>query len=312
MQPNGWPTPVYQFSNNQVTNAGFALGKKIFFDTRLSSDGTVSCATCHQPFAAFANFAHPLSHGVNGQFGHRNAPALFNLAWHKSFMWDGGVNNIENQPINPIQNPVEMNMPLASVLNLLSSDPDYPNMFKDAFGDKTINSQRLSRALAQFMGVLQSYNSKYDHYIRGEAGGDMTSQELSGLNIYQQKCAQCHPAPLFSDFSYRNNGLQPDPTLNDSGRAHITRDTNDMYKFKVPSLRNLKYSIPYMHDGRFNALYQVFDHYATGIYKTGTLDTALQNGIQLTSQQRDDLSAFLNTLNDTGFVNDPRFQKPSP
>lgn len=306
--PANWPAPYYNFENNTLTKAGFDLGHKLFFDPRLSRDNTISCGTCHQPGAAFAHQDHDVSHGIEDKLGNRNSPALFNINWHTSFFWDGGVNHIEVQPINPIQNPVEMDEKLDNIMTKLSADATYKTMFKNAFGDETINSQLMLKALAQFMCMLVSSNSKYDKYVRNEAGGQMNTSELSGLNIYNAKCASCHKAPLFTDYSYRNNGLPP-TAVNDSGRGRITLQAADVYKFKVPSLRNLKYTFPYMHDGRFSTLDKVLDHYATGVFASPTLDPLLQTGIQLSAQERTDLLAFLNTLNDEEFVNDSRFKE---
>lgn len=304
--PEGWPAPTYNFENNTLTNAGFYLGRKLFYDPRLSRDNSTSCGSCHQAFAAFAHAEHDLSHGVDGLLGNRNSPPIFNLNWHTSFFWDGGVNHIESQPINPIQNPVEMDETLPNIIAKISTDEKYRQMFKEAWGDETINSQRIFKSIAQFMGAMVSANSKYDQYTRGNA--TLTQEEQNGLTVFNNNCATCHKAPLFTDFSYRNNGLKPS-TVNDSGRAHITREAQDMYKFKVPSLRNLKYTAPYMHDGRIKSLEHVLDYYATGIHQSATLDAQLQNGIQLTTQQRSDLLAFLNTLNDESFVKDKRFHE---
>jgi len=304
--PEGWPAPVYNFENNTLTNAGFYLGRKLFYDPRLSRDNSTSCGSCHQAFAAFAHAEHDLSHGVDGLLGNRNSPPIFNMNWHTSFFWDGGVNHLESQPINPIQNPVEMDENLPNIIAKISTDEKYRQMFKDAWGDETINSQRIFKSISQFMGAMVSANSKYDQYKRGDAM--LTQEEQSGLTVFNNNCATCHKAPLFSDFSYRNNGLKPS-TINDSGRAHITREAQDMYKFKVPSLRNLKYTAPYMHDGRIKTLEQVLNHYATGIHQSSTLDPLLQNGIQLSVQQRADLLAFLNTLNDESFIKDKRFHE---
>jgi len=306
--PKGWPQPHYNFENNPLTDDGFELGRKLFFDNRLSRGNTVSCGSCHQPFSAFAQLDHPVSHGVEDRLGTRNSPGLFNLAWHTSFFWDGGVNHIENQPIAPIQNPLEMDETLENIIAKLNEDADYRNRFRKVYGSDTINSQRIFKAITQFMAALVSSNSKYDKYTRGESGGTLTSEEVRGLSVFTGKCASCHTPPLFSDFSYRNNGLMPSGAK-DSGRAHITGDPADLYKFKVPSLRNLKYTMPYMHDGRFNTLEKVLDHYATGIHASPTLDTKLSAGIQLTAQERADLIAFLNTLNDNSFVQNPRFQE---
>ncbi|MCB0699026.1 MAG: cytochrome-c peroxidase [Chitinophagales bacterium] len=304
--PQGWPQPVYNFENNALNQAGFELGRKLFYDTRFSRDNTISCGSCHQAGAAFAHSEHSISHGVDGLVGTRNSPTLFNLNWHKGFFWDGGVNHIESQPINPIQNPVEMDETVPNVIAKIKDDADYKRMFSAAWGDELMNSQRIFKSLAQFMGAMVSDNSKYDKYKRGEAA--LTDTELSGMSVYQNNCAACHTAPLFSDFSYRNNGLPP-TSVNDSGRGHITFLAQDMYKFKVPSLRNLKYSAPYMHDGRFKTLEQVLAHYSTGIHRSPTLDPILLNGIQLSAQQQSDLLEFLNTLNDESFISDVRFHE---
>lgn len=304
--PEGWPAPVYNFENNTLTNAGFYLGRKLFYDPRLSRDNSTSCGSCHQAFAAFAHAEHDLSHGVDGLLGTRNSPPIFNMNWHTTYFWDGGVNHLESQPIAPIQNPVEMDETLPNIIAKLSSDEKYRQMFKDAWGDETINSQRIFKSIAQFMGTMVSANAKYDQYTRGNAV--LTQEEQNGLTVFNNHCASCHKAPLFTDFSYRNNGLKPS-TVNDSGRAHITREPQDLYKFKVPSLRNLKYTAPYMHDGRVKTLEQVLNHYATGIHPSSTLDALLQNGIQLSVQERNDLLAFLNTLNDESFIKDKRFHE---
>lgn len=306
--PRGWQEPIYNFENNPLTKDGFELGRKLFFDTRLSRTNTISCGSCHQPFSAFAQLDHNISHGVEDKLGTRNSPSLFNLNWHTSFFWDGGVNHIEVQPLSPIQNPVEMDEKLENIIAKLSDDEDYADRFKAVYGDKSITSQRIFKALAQFMGMLVSANSKYDKYVRGEAGGTMSEAELNGLQVFKTNCAACHKEPLFSDFSFRNNGLMP-TAVNDSGRARITLNALDLYKFKVPSLRNLNYSPPYMHDGRFTTIDQVLDHYATGIKPVATLDPLLTKGIQLTARERNDLKVFLNSLNDEEFVKDPRFRE---
>lgn len=304
--PQGWPAPFYTFAGNPVTKEGFALGRKLFFDPILSRDNSTSCGSCHQPFSAFSHLDHNISHGIEGKVGTRNSPPIFNMAWHTSFFWDGGVNHIENQPINPIENPVEMDDKMSNVISKLQASAEYRMMFKAAFGDEMIDYQRFNRAMALFMCVLVSDQSKYDRVKRGTAS--FTAQEQSGYALFQSKCGACHKEPLFTDFSFRNNGLAPN-AVNDSGRAHITHDAADLYKFKIASLRNLKYTYPYMHDGRFKTLDAVLDHYATGIQSSPTLDPILTGGIALSAQERSDLLAFLNTLNDEVFVSDPRFKE---
>jgi cytochrome c peroxidase len=307
--PEGWPKPFYNFENNTLTTQGFELGRKLFFDPRLSRDNSTSCGSCHQPFSAFAQLDHSVSHGIQDRLGTRNSPALFNLNWHTSFFWDGGVNHIESQPINPIQNPVEMDETIENIVAKLSADAKYKTMFKAAFGDEQVNSQRIFKALAQFMGMLVSSTSKYDKFMRKEPGGELTAGEERGLNVFRQNCAGCHKEPLFTDMSFRNNGLSV-TSVNDSGRAHITKLPGDLYKFKVPSLRNLKYTPPFMHDGRFNTVEEVLAHYTEGgIVPSPTLDTTLRNGINITGQQKADLLEFLNTLNDEAFTKDARFKE---
>jgi len=309
--PEGWPAPVYAFENNPLSEDGFALGRALFYEKMLSRDNTISCGSCHQQFVAFAHSEHKFSHGIDGLLGNRNAPGLFNLNWNTSFMWDGGINHIEVQPLGPISNPVEMDSDLNAVISKLSSSNKYRQLFLRAFGTDSINSQRILFAIAQFQGMLYSYNSKYDYYKRGETGGEMNAQELSGYNLFVQKCNSCHKEPLFTDYAFRNNGLSMNSILQDTGRAHITGSAIDRFKFKTPSLRNIALTAPYMHDGRFNTLDEVLEHYNSGIVNYGTLDTGLQNGIVLSLQEREDLKAFLNTLTDYKFLNDERFREPN-
>jgi len=308
--PAGWPQPRYTFQNNKLTQEGFELGRKLFYDTRLSRDNTISCASCHAQFAAFSHLDHPLSHGIDGLFGTRNSPGIFNMAWKPLYFWDGGVINLENQPINPIENPVEMDEKIADVVAELGADAGYRSLFKNTFGDETVNSQRIFKALAQFMGAIVSANSRYDKYMRGEEGGEMSAQELHGLSLFRAKCASCHAEPLFTDYSFRNNGLLADPGLNDSGRAHITANAGDRYKFMVPSLRNVDLTRPYMHDGRFYTLDAVLEHYRTGIAGYPNLDPALTGGIAMSDQDKTDIIAFLKTLSDNVFIKDKRFSEP--
>lgn len=309
--PEGWPNPVYTFSNNPLSENGFELGRALFYEEMLSRDNTISCGSCHQQFAAFSHSEHKLSHGIDGLLGTRNAPALFNLNWHPYFMWDGGINHIEIQPFGPINNPVEMDGNLNDIIARLNNSNKYKQLFENAFGDDSITSQRIFLAITQFQGMLYSYNSKYDKYKRGETGGDMNTQELSGYNLFTQKCNSCHKEPLFTTHEFKSNGLSYDPILQDTGRAHITGLTTDFYKFKIPSLRNVALTAPYMHDGRFNTIDEVLNHYSNGINNTVNIDPLLINGIPLTTQEKLDIKAFLNTLTDYTFLNDQRFKDPN-
>ena len=303
--PPGWPTPFYNYSNNPLTADGFTLGRTLFYDPILSLDNTISCGSCHQQFAAFSHSGHDVSHGIYGLLGTRNAPALQNLNWNTSFMHDGGILNIEVMPLGPITNPVEMNETMTNVVSKLSASGKYKQLFTNAFGDDLINSQRIFKAIAQFMGTMYSYNSKYDMVKLGK--DNFTAQEQNGYDLFVQKCASCHTEPLFTDYQFRNNGLSVNVLYNDSGRAHITGNPNDRYKFKTPSLRNIEKSGPYMHDGRFTTLNQCLEHYNSGIVISPTLDAQLQSGIPLSSQEKSDIIAFLNTLTDTKYLNDSRF-----
>ncbi len=309
--PEGWPEPAYKFEQNPLSWDGFELGRKLFYDQRLSRDQSVSCGSCHQQFAAFAHKDHDLSHGVDNLLGTRNSPPLFNLNWHTSYFWDGGINHLESQPINPIENPVEMDESIPGIIAKMKADPEYGLMFEKAFGSPEINSQRIFKALAQFMGMLISSDSPYDRYMNQRPGGELSASALRGLNLFREHCATCHKEPLFSDFSFRDNGLRPN-AVRDSGRAHITLKAEDVNKFKVPSLRNLRYSGPYMHDGRFYALEEVLDHYVKGIQPNQNLDPSLKGGIPLSEEDRVDLLAFLDALNDETFIRDKRFAEYKP
>lgn len=306
--PPGFPAPVYTFQNNPLTGEGFILGRKLFYDGKLSKDGNFPCASCHQQYAAFATFDHPLSHGFDNQFSNRNAPAIFNEAWQKEFNLDGGVNNIEVQPLAPITAHNEMSETLENVISKIKADTSYARLFNAAFGDNTINSQRILKALAQFTVSLVSANSKYDKVKRGEAS--FLFYEQHGYELFQTHCATCHPEPLFTDFSYRNTGLAADTSLKDYGRMKITNDPKDSLKFKVPSLRNVAVSSPYMHDGRFWYISQCIRHYRDGIKKSPIVDPLLINGIQLTEREIADVNSFLRTLTDSSFLRNPRYADP--
>ena len=308
--PKGWPEPPQNiFAKNRLTEQGFQLGKKLFYDNRLSADKQVSCATCHQPFSAFATFDHDLSHGVNNSFTTRNAPALMNLAWMTYYHWDGGINHLEVQPLGPLTAPNEMGASLDSVLLFLQKDQEYPKMFKVAFGDARINSQRMLRALAQFTGSLITANSKYDRVMNGL--DTFTRFEAKGYAHFKAFCASCHKEPLFTDNSFRNNGMKLN-RFNDAGRMRITGLPADSLKFKVPSLRNVQLTFPYMHDGSVFSVPQVIDHYIQLNQNLSGLDTALQKPIKLSKLERNELTYFLYTLTDTSFTKSKRFNPDGP
>lgn len=307
--PLGWPQPYYTFKENILTTEKFILGRALFYEPLLSSDNTISCGTCHQQFAAFAQGAHQFSHGVNGLLGTRNSPALQNLTWNTTFLHDGGVNNIEVFPLAPITNTVEMNETLGNIVQKIGQSTKYKNLFIKAYGSDTVTTQRMFKAITQFIGTMYSYNSKYDKVKRGEETFSATEQ--NGYDLFVQKCASCHTEPLFSDYQYRSNGLSVNTIINDKGREHITNDPSDRYKFKTPTLRNVEVSGPYMHDGRFVTLNQCLDHYASGIISFPTLDPLLNNGISLNPQEKTDIITFLKTLTDQKYLTDKRFSEPN-
>jgi len=307
--PKNFPPPVYRFQNNPRTKQGFELGRKLFYDGKLSRDGNFPCSSCHQQFAAFATFEHRLSHGFNNQFSYRNAPPLFNLAWSGELHWDGGISHIEVQPLAPLLDPHEMAEELGSVIVKLKKDKTYPGLFRQAFGTSDINSQRILKALAQFTASLVSADAKYDKMKRGQLR--FSSYEEKGYVLFKEKCARCHQEPLFTDFSYRNTGMELDTTLKDYGRMRITGKKEDSLKFRVPSLRNIFLSFPYGHDGRFATLSDVLEHYNTGVISSPTLDSGLRKGISISDDDRFYLISFLATLTDSSFTRNPLYADPS-
>lgn len=289
-QPSTFPAPVYNLANNPLTENGFKLGRKLFYESRLSRNNTISCGFCHLQTSAFTHHGHDVSHGIDDRLGSRNSPPIMNLAWNTTFMWDGGVFDMDLQPIAPITNFVEMDETMENVLNKLRNAAPYPAMFKKAFGSEEITTAHMMKALSQFMVMLVSDQSKYDSVTRKQ-GVSFTADEQKGYEIYQQKCSSCHKEPLFTDHSFRNNGISVGPN-NDEGRYAITLNPDDKYKFKVPSLRNLAYTAPYMHDGRFYTLQAVLNHYTSEVQNSATLDPLLKDGIALTTDEQQKLLAF--------------------
>ena len=303
--PPGFPQPPTNiYKNNPLTEEGFQLGKKLFYDGRLSKDGQVSCASCHQQFAAFATYDHDFSHGVNNSFSTRNAPALINLAWMKEWHWDGGINHIEVQPLFPMTAPNEMGEKLETILRKIKADTAYRRMFRAAYGDANINSERILKALAQFTGNLVSADSKYDKVKRGAAV--FIAPEQKGYEVFKANCAGCHKEPLFTDNSYHNTGLGLN-RFNDIGRERITLNKDDSLKFKTPTLRNIGLTLPYMHDGRFGTLDKVLDHYLNLDTSLVNLDPLLKKKMIMSDREKKELEIFLYTLTDTAFTHNKRF-----
>lgn len=306
--PKDWPQPAYDFSKNPLTEEGFQLGRNLFYDPILSRDNTISCASCHLQATGFTHVDHDLSHGIEGKIGTRNSMTLMNLAWSSSFMWDGGVNHLDVQPIHPITSEVEMDETLENVVKKLQASEKYQDLFRKAFGTSEITGQLTLKALSQFVLMLTTSNSKYDKVTRNEA--QFTEMEQKGYEIFKQNCASCHKEPLFTSEIFENNGLEIDTTLNDVGRMRITQNPNDAYKFKVPTLRNVQFTYPYMHDGRFKTLTEVVLNYNNGIINSETLSENLKEPINLSDNERVELVAFLKTLTDKEFLFNERFSYP--
>lgn len=273
------------------------LGRSLFYDGRLSRDGSISCGSCHIQFYAFSHHGHDVSHGIDDKLGTRNAPALQNLAWYSSYFWDGGVHNLDLVPVAPIENPVEMDETTANVLSKLQNDAGYRRLSKKAFGSEELSGQRLLQAMAQFMTMMVSAGSRYDRYVTGETAV-FNAQEKEGLELFRTKCSSCHAEPLFTDNSFRNNGL----VSNDPGRYAISYNETDKGRFKVPSLRNVQYSAPYMHNGSIGTLEEVLQHYRSGIHTSPSLDPQLQNGIAMSDGEMGKIIQFLYTLSDPAFL----------
>ena len=306
--PSNFPKPNRNFKKHPLNPAKVLLGRALFYDPILSGDSTVSCSSCHTQYSAFTHADHALSHGVEGKIGNRNSPALMNLAWGKTFMWDGVAHTLQDQAKLPITNPLEMGENLPQVLLKLQRSQLYPKLFYMAFSDSTIAVDNLVEAIAQFSSTIVSCNSRYDSMVRGQVV--FTGQENNGYRLFKKDCSSCHTEPLFTNQGFENNGLPMDTSLKDLGRMGITNNPKDSLKFKVPTLRNLEYSYPYMHDGRFKRLYDVLKHYTNGIQKIPTLAKQLQTPILLTPNERVDLVAFLLTLSDKSFVKDTNYAYP--
>ncbi|MBT8244326.1 MAG: cytochrome-c peroxidase [Winogradskyella sp.] len=303
-------------TENPLTEQGIALGKRLFFDRILSGDQTISCASCHSPQNAFTDDT-PTSIGIDGINGTRNSMPLFNLAWNynERFAWDGKELSLERQALEPVENPIEMHSDWGDVVSRLQNHPEYPQLFEEAFETTMITKELTVKAIAQFERTLISANSKFDRYTLGQTA--LTTQELNGLDVFLREdkgdCFHCHGSPnnpLWTNNDFHNNGL--DATFTDLGLGAVTGDPNDNGKFRTPSLRNLAFTAPYMHDGRFATLEEVIDFYSEGLQNSATIDPLMKNvtqgGVQLSDEDRADLKVFLLSLSDPSFLTNPAFQ----
>lgn len=303
VKPEHFPAALYNFSKNEIDEKKFNLGKKLFYDVRLSRDHTVSCGSCHLQSSAFTQPGHDVSHGVEDRLGRRNSMAIMNVAWMPSFMFDGGVVDLDLQPLVPITAHDEMDMNLGELMRFLNADSDYKKLFADAFGKSEVTSEHLLKALSQFMLMCVSADSKYDKMKSGKE--TFTELEERGYTFFKTNCNSCHSEPLFSNFSFKNNGTTPG-RVEDLGRFDITLNEADKYTFKVPSLRNIMLTAPYMHHGQVATIEDVLNHYNTELTNHfGTVDPSLLSSgpaIPMTDAEKEAVIAFLKTLTDYEFI----------
>jgi cytochrome c peroxidase len=327
IKPSHFPNMVIP-EDNPLTKEGVELGRFLFYEKRLSGDNTMSCATCHMPQNGFSD-ANQFSVGIDGIAGTRQSMALVNLGWENFFFWDGRSSSLEEQILEPVPNPIEMHQSWKDAVSKLNADVKYRNRFFRAFNEEGIDSVKVSKAIAQFLRTLVSGESKYDVMYKYENSmtlnsneqailGTIDPEEWAGYDLFKSlngaDCFHCHNGPLMQVKKFSNNGLMPN-SINDFGRAIVTNNPEDNYKFKVPTLRNIALTAPYMHDGRFATLDEVIEHYSSGIHMSPTIDPLIefgsQGGVQLDAQEKYLLKKFLLTLTDNNFINNPNFKDPN-
>ncbi|GAA4381819.1 cytochrome c peroxidase [Hymenobacter koreensis] len=328
MRPNRFFPAIPDTPDNPLTVEGVELGRHLFYEKQLSGNGTQSCGSCHQQSKAFTD-GRARALGADGRQPHpRNTMGLANIIWDTHFTWDGADTRLEQQARTPIENPLEMHQSLAAGVRKLQQLAKYPPMFRKAFGSSTITEDNVLKALAQFERTMVSGNSRYDQYLLNRTGILPGSDEEKGMILFNThavpgvrgaECFHCHVTPTLSSprGQFFNNGL--DLTFTDAGRGRVTGLASDMGKFKAPSLRNVALTAPYMHDGRFQTLEQVLDHYSDNLQlQSPNLDVSLASSpnhpsgrMRLTPDEKRQIIAFLRTLTDSTFVNDPRFAAPN-
>jgi cytochrome c peroxidase len=311
-------------ADNLLTNAKVQLGRMLFYEKALSGDNTMACASCHKQENAFSD-VNQFSIGIDGLPGLRQAMAIVNMAWNNNgYFWDGRSATLREQSLKPIQDALEMHETLPNAVAKLKAKVIYRDQFKRAFGSEEITADKMGLAMEAFMLTLVSGNSKYDQYLAGAA--TLTASEERGRLLFFTEynpgfpdlsgadCAHCHSGSNFENDQYMNNGLDLEANMVDNGYMAVTLNSIDKGKFKVPTLRNIEVTFPYMHDGRFTTLMEVVDHYNSGIQTSNTVDPTVLNtqatGLMLTAQDKIDLVNFLNTLTDPSFLTDSRYASP--
>jgi len=328
--PYAWEDPLFFQQmvipgDNPLTVEGIKLGRMLFYDVRLSGDDTQACADCHLQENAFGD-PNQFSTGIDGIEGNRQGMTLENLGYQFDYFWDSRSETLEEQIIQPVINPIEMNAQWSDVMEKIKDDVDYMDLFKIIYSTSDIDSTHVAKVMAQFLRTVVSSESKYDKWRKGEYF--FTPEEAHGFDLFQKEggdpelgqggewgadCFHCHPLAgmQFSDYLLHNNGL--DSVFTDLGRGEVTGDPNDFGRFKTPSLRNVEVSAPYMHDGRFETLAEVVEHYNSGGHASPTIDPFMkytQGGLQLSEQDKLDLIAFLKTMTDISFLTDTSYSSP--
>jgi cytochrome c peroxidase len=305
-------------ANNPITNEGATLGRVLFYDKMLSVNGEKSCASCHHQEFAFTDNVQ-FSEGFEGGLTRRNSMSLSNTLFTRRFFWDGRSNSLQNQVLLPIEDELEMGHDLEVLKEEMSKTEYYPGLFTSAFGNDTITNEKIADALGQFINSMTSYSSKYDAGLENDFS-DFTEEEELGRQLYferQLNCNQCHTNAVFASNTMINNGLEPDDM--DFGRAEVTGDEVDNYRFRVPTLRNIELTAPYMHDGRFATLEEVIEHYNSGLQPHPNLDERLTadaeiggppRQMNLTEGEIAAFVAFLKTFTDTELITAERYSDP--
>jgi cytochrome c peroxidase len=325
-EPSHFPKMIIPIDNPLTVN-GVELGRKLFYEKKLSGDNSISCADCHSPQASFSD-KRRYSKGITGQDGIRNSMALVNLGYQKFFFWDGRSKSLEDQILIPVEDPIEMHQSWTNAVIKLKADAHYRKEFYSAFGTDQVDSTLVAKAIAQFLRTMISGFSKYDVMYKQKYSlplnpkeqtllTSVTNEEWAGYDLFNSlnggDCFHCHNGPLMHVELFSNNGL--DQTFFDLGRGGITKNSSDYGKFKVPTLRNISVSGPYMHDGRFETLDEVIEHYSSGIKISPTISPSIefanQGGVQLDAFEKGLIKKFLLTLTDEEFINNPKFAPPN-
>jgi len=300
-EPLGLP-PIEWPKANKYSAAKVELGKYLYFDKRISADGTISCATCHDPKYAYTDGA-PVSTGIKGQKGGRSAPTVINRAFSLVQFWDGRAATLEEQAKGPMANPIEMGNTHEAVVSSVQKIAGYKPLFGKAFGSEEINLDRIAMAIATFERTILSGNAPYDRYKKGDKKA-MTPEQVRGMSVFfdKAKCDRCHENSNFTLNAYSNLGVGSDKPDPDVGRYAITKDPRDWGVFKIPTLREIEHTAPYMHDGSLKTLEEVVEFYSKGGIPNKNLDSNVRK-LDLTEQDKKDLVAFLKALSGEGWQN---------